>query len=437
MNAATSPPTRNPDGTWTSHGTNSWAIDAHTCHTLESVVATAAPADARFAASLLRASREPAPSAAILAQVQRLSLVAQMCNEIVCDPLLPEGFLPLLERMRFPLIKLALTDDSFFSDPRHLARNLVHDAAETAALGRALSSVMQHRTETLLNRIAEQLELGTVFEPRGLQSLEPIAPADIAAFLQQQHRETASRGAAVQWRVRRIVAQELEAQALGRALPAPALVFLRAGWAPLMAARLLSGGMNGTGWKTALDLLGQLLDSFQYSGDAIDPPEHLLGMVERELLGASLPKRRAEALMTQLRRAYVELEAARRPLELLSTVEPPVLPRISEVASEPKDSGDPANLATADQTELLKRLLLPESWFRVFDTRESQTLWLKVTNYYPQRDSLALSGFDSGRTHALRASRFAEDLVSGRSEPVNPTPGMLLALSQLRQRSGS
>ena len=50
------------------------------------------------------------PSVTRVAPAQRMSLVGQMCNEILSDPHLPPAMRPLFERLRFPLIKIALAD---------------------------------------------------------------------------------------------------------------------------------------------------------------------------------------------------------------------------------------------------------------------------------------------------------------------------------------
>jgi hypothetical protein len=84
--------------------------------------------------------------------------------------------------------------------------------------------------------------------------------------------------------------------------------------------------------------------------------------------------------------------------------------------------------------ELLSLCLTAESWFRIFDSSNGQTLWLKVSRYYPEHDSVGFNGFDAKKTLSMRASKFIQDLVAGRSEPVNASPVQMRAMAELRAR---
>jgi hypothetical protein len=88
------------------------------------------------------------------------------------------------------------------------------------------------------------------------------------------------------------------------------------------------------------------------------------------------------------------------------------------------------------EADLLARCLTSESWFRVYERDSGQTLWLKVSRYYREHDSVGFTGFDAQKTLSIRASRVLEDMISGRTEPVNPTPAQTRALTELRQQAG-
>ena len=77
-------------------------------------------------------------------------------------------------------------------------------------------------------------------------------------------------------------------------------------------------------------------------------------------------------------------------------------------------------------------MLLPDTWFRVFDAARNQTRWLKVGSYYPAEDLVRFTGIDDSTQLSLRASRLGHDLVDGRSEPINPSPDTRSALDALR-----
>jgi len=95
----------------------------------------------------------------------------------------------------------------------------------------------------------------------------------------------------------------------------------------------------------------------------------------------------------------------------------PVAPAL-DATVEPSVS----RLPSVNATELLGRILQPESWFRVFDAAQNQTRWLKLASFHAQQGSVTFAGFDEASRIGLRAARLIDDLVSGQSEPINPTP---------------
>ena len=592
-----------------------------------SVVGGYRPQDAEFAEELLSFAdvEEERPSVARVAPAQRMSLVGQMCNEILSDPHLPPTMRPLFERLRFPLIKIALADGTFFSNRVHPVRRLVAEAAETASSSRVATPAVVRRLEERLRHIAEQIDLSATFVRPQLSHLLPLTMPEIASFLDQQREESETRRENVLNKVRRTVAQELEIHTLGRKPPTPLVNFLRMGWGPLMAARLLRHGMNSRSWIDAINRLVQILSSL----DVIDSVDQAARRAEIfEAIGAELAEigmREDKVVVAKgyLEKTYADLderlakltpeerEMQSNELELLTPMEtaavmaefpapgspqsrapapgvvrdtvrdtlarepardplldfvitlpntptpppfgphptppavvntpvvepaPPETPRVpaappvearkpaptppapsppppahaptvappsppagrapdappaptappaspprAEVPSaappprveipvvapttEPTPAPSPSEqkkvaeppppAAPAVETpapppvaaapepelrqdatdvELLTLCLTAESWFRVFDGSNGQTLWLKVSRYYPEHDTVGFNGFDAKKTLSIRASKFIQDMVAGRSEPVNASPAQQRAMAELRAR---
>ncbi len=533
-----------------------------------SVVGGYRPQDAEFAEELLSFAdvEEERPSVARVAPAQRMSLVGQMCNEILSDAHLPPSMRPLFERLRFPLIKIALADGTFFNNRVHPVRRLVAEAAETAASSRVATPAVVRRLEERLRHIAEQIDLSATFVRPQLAHLLALTMPEIASFLDQQREESETRRENVLNKVRRTVAQELEVHTLGRKPPTPLVNFLRMGWGPLMAARLLRHGMNSRSWIDAINRLVQILSSM----DAIDIDDEqvarrteLLDAVGAELAAIGMREDKVATARSYLEKTYLEVderiakltpeerEIKSNELELLTSMEteavmaefpapgspqsrapspersrpepardpmvdfviaptnaappaptataplvvntpvvvvtpseklPPQAPPPSVEAPEPAPaaaaaptvprfqaapplaeaappppaaappSGPEAAAPTAEpvaaplpaaepdvkhdapDVELLALCLTAESWFRVFDASNGQTLWLKVSRYYPEHDSVGFNGFDAKKTLSIRASKFIEDMVSGRSEPVNASPVQQRAIAELRAR---
>ncbi|TDU28444.1 uncharacterized protein DUF1631 [Panacagrimonas perspica] len=539
-----------------------------------SVVSGYRQQDAEFAEELLSFAdiEEEHPSVGRVAPAQRMSLVGQMCNEILSDPHLPPTMRPLFERLRFPLIKIALADGTFFANRAHPVRRLVAEAAETAASSRVATSAVVRRLEERLRHIAEQIDLSATFVRPQLSHLLPLTMPQIASFLDQQREESEIRRESVLNKVRRTVAQELEVHTLGRKPPMPLVNFLRMGWGPLMAARLLRHGMNSRSWIDAINRLVQILasmDVIDVSSDHLAMRGEILNSVGVELAGIGMREDKVAAAKGFLEKTYAEvdaraarlspeeremkanelelltpmetaavmadfpapgstesrapaLEALREPLRqepardaLLdfvltlpeatqptptsrqSATPPPVAdaPRVIDTlpsqatppapmeartqsvtppAAKPLDAaprsgstraiepstapadrkddiGSPATMPAAaapsptdgqlerdaSNADLLALCLTAESWFRVYDASNGQTLWLKVSRYYPEHDTVGFNGFDAKKTLSIRASKFVEDLVAGRSEPVNASPAQQRAMAELRARHKS
>lgn len=575
-------------------------VDAATrqaLRTLSTSLQNYRPIDAQLAAELAQsaeAASEPT-SEGVEPPAQRLSLVGQMFSEILSDPHLPEAMRPLFERLRFPLIKIAMADGSFFYNRVHPVRRLLAEAAETAASSRTASPAVARRLEERLRHIAEQIDLSAAFVRPQVAFLIPLQTNEIASFLDQQREESETRRESVLGKVRRTVAQELEVHTLGRNLPAPLTSFLRGGWGPLMAARLIKYGMNSRPWIDAVNRLVQVLSTMDIDATT---PEHIAGRADIErgiasdLAGIGMREDKCTAALDLLRRAYAEIDQraasmtpeqrrqlmeesltsierdatladfadpdafALRPMETIrlpaterslppvtpvpaadvpaarsEPMAPPVVapsfleskpspvartapPAVPAIAPAPAPASDvvrpqppaptpeakpvpaspagptfastmpagspaasiPATAATpsapaapavapappvesrtatpsdappasapsasdapdeptATEAELLSRCLTVESWFRVFDSNIGQTLWLKVARYYRDHDSIGFTGFDASKALSVRASRFLDDLVAGRSEPVNPTPVQNRAIAELRARA--
>ncbi len=231
--------------------------------------------------------------------------------------------------------------------------------------------------------------------------------------------------------VRGEVARELELRIVARDLPAPLLSLLRSGIGPLLALRLLNGGRDSDGFRAADRLLDRVLDSL----DIAQPPREedqqaraaLLVDLRLALLGVGMSSARAGLLIDGLLASWAQRDAppASAPGPGANAAAPLVVP-------PPAASDGPLHAAPP---ALLARVLLPDTWFRVFDAARNQTRWLKVGSYYPAEDLVRFTGIDDSTQLSLRASRLGHDLVDGRSEPINPSPDTRSALDALRARS--
>ncbi len=366
------------------------------------------------------------------APLQRLSLASQYFDGLLSEPLLPDAARPMLEKLRFPVIKTALADPGFFTNGQHPLRQLLSELVDIGISGSIGDAVPQRKFRDSIRQVAERADVDATLVRTALNQLKPLDGPQMDQFLEQLREQEHSRRDVLLTKVRRLVAQELEVQTVGHEVPPPAQNLLLSGIGPLMAVRLLRHGRGSAPYREAHGLLERLLDSL----DPVLPDEQrvterkaLCNAIAGALSSIGMSKERVDDLINGLDQAYESLD--RKACEAAER---------QELATESDIDGVGATTAQSDQAlptvtvmELLSRILAPESWFRVFDPDRNLTRWLKLASFYVNQDSVSFSGFDEGIKLSLRATRFANDLVEGRSEPINPDARAREALDQLRR----
>ena len=388
-----------------------------------------------------------------MASSQRLSLAGRMFDDILAEPMLPEPLRPAIEKLRYPVYRTALTDPNFFANQGHPLRRLLADLLEQAVSAQTSETAQSQLRETL--RAAAALQADTTgLRAESLASAQPVSDNEVEGFLRQMREQTRARREALLMRVRRQVSQELEVQTLGRAVPHPVMNLLRKGVGPLMAVRLLKHGRGSEAYRESHVLPERILHSLEFipppSLEELQSREELLSHIVGALADIGMGEDKIEALLNGLQEVYALLDSAetmRKP----DTDPDKLTPREEHLLMADFDSPPPAPAAAAPEPppppkpqpeddapkatlmDLLRRVLAPESWYRVYDPEHNQTRWLKLSSFHEDRDSVTFTGFDEGHKLNLRANRFAEDLARGSSEPINADEAARTALEQLKK----
>lgn len=408
---------------------------------------------------LLQTLISGAASPAVQASTQRLSLAGRMFDDLMAEPMLPEPLRPVLEKLRYPVYKTALSDPSFFANQAHPLRKLLSDMVELAVSAQTSESAQTQLREAM--RTASALQTGPALVADALNSAQPVPEGEVEGFLTQMREQTRARREALLMRVRRQVAQELEIQTLGRRVPDPVMSLLRGGVGPLMAVRLLKNGRGSGPYQEAQALMEGVLKSLEFippaSPSELETREQLLSKIVTALADIGMGEDKIESLLNGMQEVYKLLDSAESApgagvgaqTERLTEREEHLLmadidqgreaPREEPAGKTaapppaPADSSAGAAEPAPSVMELLQRVLSPESWFRVYDAEHNQTRWLKLNSFYPEQDSVTFTGFDESLKLSIRAHRFAEHLASGQSEPINPDDEAKSALEQLRR----
>ena len=398
-------------------------------------------------AGVLQALLAGAASPAVQASTQRLSLAGRMFDDLLAEPMLPEALRPAIEKLRYPVYKTALSDNSFFANQTHPLRKLLGDMVELAVSAQSSEAAQTQLRETL--RTAAGMQNGPALAPEALSGAQPVPEGEVEGFLTQMREQTRARREQLLVRVRRQVAQELELQTLGRTVPAQVMNLLRGGVGPLMAVRLLKNGRGSAPYQDAQALMEGVLHSLEFvpppTPQELESREQLLSRIVTGLADIGMADDKVESLLNGLQEVYKLLDSA----EAAPSAPPGQGERLTEreehlLMAELDQKHEPAREApkaeepaveTAQLTtmELLRRVLAPESWFRVYDAEHNQTRWLKLNSFYPEQDSVTFTGFDESLKLSIRAKRFAEHLAGGQSEPINPDESARQALEELRR----
>ncbi|WP_162932654.1 DUF1631 family protein [Solimonas sp. K1W22B-7] len=420
-------------------------------------------ADAMLASELMSAARGQSvqgldPGHA-WAMTQRAGLVGRMFNEIVADPNLPRGVTGAMEDLRFPVIKTALSDVSFFSDPQHPVRSLINDLASMAASTRAGGAPAVQRFEELARKVKQQFDLNAETVRPKAREAAPLEESDIERFLDQQIAHGRERRQAIVEKVRKVVSQELELNTLTQPVPETLEPLLRSGWGPMMAMRLLRHGHDSEVWRAGMELLHRVLFALNpKSPNARTAAEReaLRRDIGVALAEVGMPEDRIDPLLTGLEQALddvhhdAEEAVKRQSREEAEAAEAAVKKakakakgKVKEAATiavppppEPAPEPAPAPAAAIPSPEqMLEQLLQVGSWFRVYDRSNHDTRWLKVTSWYPQTQRVSFAEFDGKNVLTLHTKDLFEDLISGRSEPIDSAPATLNLLKVLREQN--
>lgn len=101
-----------------------------------------------------------------------LNLTGNLLDSVVQDRLVAESVRPWLEQLSIPLLKLAIRDDTLFSDLQHPARQLLNTLAQLEFYGEGDAS--QHRIRSRVNALLDSLV-----------SKEHVSPTEIDKVVQE------------------------------------------------------------------------------------------------------------------------------------------------------------------------------------------------------------------------------------------------------------
>ena len=350
---------------------------------------------------------------------QRVDLIGRMFDGFQNDASLPEAIKPTLETLRFPVLKAALSDPSFLTNGEHPLRVLLHDLATTAGSART----SPHDPTASLNALSEAMApLLTPDAPvvrANIDNPEPVTEEAMQAFLGQVDEEAASRRKVIIQRGMQRVDEELKRVTEARELLATAELLIDRALRPFLGLTLLRHSIASPLWTQSLNLAERVIRSVDMirasefsNGDRAEVRDDL----EDALVLERMPRERNEEAISSLRALHDEIEAY---LEQKA-------PAPQKIVPPPRDAG---------RTKTLREYLALGAWFRLYNRKNGETNWMRLLEHERDVNFLVFGGFDAENRLLIPPDEFEEDLISGRSEPLDPPPAFETALANFRQQA--
>lgn len=383
-------------------------LSAQSLQALKAVQAVPATADAALATQLLHLAEAPV---APLPGYVVLSLAGHWMDTLLRDPLLPAGYTPAVEALRFPLLKAALVDQHLLQDAGHPVRRAIQNLMVAMAFASLRDgSFAAPRDEAL--RLIDRISVQASFVQDALRLLQPQARDLPRQLARQMLEEAEQRHESLLREVRTLVRREIESRTLDPALPTEMAAALTRAFFPLLSTLFLRHGAHGSRAQQGCRLLEQAVEVLAGRASAEDRAA-VLRMLGRQLGEAGFAE-------VQIREIGADLQLDR----LLPA--PP-----ARVAALPTARAEPA-VSLPGQTPV-QVLLRPGRWFRVRDARRHDDRWLSLGSYMPAQNRVTFRTGEGDLALSISASQLLDDLAAGLAEPLNPEPDAEVALQQIRR----
>lgn len=247
-----------------------------------------------------------------------IDLVSTLFDYILDDNELPMQMKALIGRLQIPILKVALTNKTFFGGEDHPARKLLNLLAKAG-----MSWDENNKSSDALYKKVEEVVFVVLNEFRDDLRLFEDLLADFDEFYQQQQARLAAMDArtreAEENRARAEAAKTLVQQALNRRLNGLKLPFsivrlLQEGWRHVLYLSALKEGIESEPWKQAIKVVDALIWSMSPpAGDAqwidrlkaVSPK--LLNSLRKGLTSVNFDAHLLEVLLAEILKSHEEI----------------------------------------------------------------------------------------------------------------------------------
>lgn len=273
-----------------------------------------------------------------------ISLVSMLFDFILEDRELPAAVKALIARMQLPVLRVAISDKSFFSRSSHPARRLLNELSRATMGWNDHDDLRRDQLHALLEQIVEQLLVETepsadLFDALYQRLTDFLSTEQRRAERVEQRTRDAEEGRARIKAARAEVAKEINKMLLGRTLPVTVVDLLRDTWSQVMQMIFLREGGESRAWKHALGTAKAVVHSVQ-PVDSAGVPQRLAqnrqieaairGGLELLGLDAASTERHVLAIVAPQRAVLAAVNAGEAPAEPGAPAESAVSDAVSE-----------------------------------------------------------------------------------------------------------
>lgn len=246
-----------------------------------------------------------------------INVVSFLFEFILEDLAIPTPIRALLARLQLPMLKVAISDKTFFSQKSHAARRLLNSLAKVSTGWQhkgesedTLFNIIDSIVNTVLSDFDDDISL---FDTLNSQLNHFVEQHDQKSNVAEKRVTQASEG-----QEKRVASQQYVDNAINQLLsqyspvPTAVLTLINEDWRKVLNLRLLQKGKDSTEWKQAIELMEKLLWSVRPKTDDAERKEliatipTLLKSLRSSLSGASFTQHKITKHFKDLQACHLQ-----------------------------------------------------------------------------------------------------------------------------------
>jgi len=246
-----------------------------------------------------------------------MNVIAMLFEFVLEDRSIPAPLRALLARLQLPMLKVAITDKTFFSKKKHSARLLLNNLAKVSTgwdHTNGTSGTLFTQIDSIVNKILTDFDTDMhIFTNLNEQLTQFIEQQEQSSDVTEQRIAKATEGQekliAAQQEVDLIINQLL---AQYSPVPKSVVTLIDDSWRNILRLRFLQKGKESPEWQEAVTLMEQLLWSVSPKSEADDRKEliniipKLLKSLRESLSGASFNQHKITTLFKDLQQCHIK-----------------------------------------------------------------------------------------------------------------------------------